>query len=115
MFHTQLLVALVLVSHFLADFVLQTRWMAENKSKSDRALLIHIIEYGLVTTLVLVPFGVSPLFVAMNTSMHLGVDAITSRLSSHYHQQKRTKAFWVTIGADQTLHGLCFVLTWSFI
>lgn len=107
--------------HFLADFVFQTDWMAKNKSKSWKALCLHITEYTgvlfgclwssaflfawlgrweLTSDLArqIAAFGV------INGVAHFGIDAVTSRITSHYWQQQRAHAFFVVVGFDQFLH-----------
>lgn len=95
----------LLFIHWLADFVLQTRWMAENKSKSWKALLLHVAVY----TFCLLVFGWK--FALLNGSLHFVVDATTSRLTSWRWKAKDVWGFFVIVGFDQMLHILCLLET----
>jgi hypothetical protein len=49
--------------------------------------------------------------VAINGVLHWITDYFTSRLNAHLWQAKRTKAFWIGIGADQLIHTTTLLLT----
>ena len=89
--HAVALLALIEIAHWVGDFLLQTDYMALNKSKSWRALGIH-------TTVVAVvlcgavggwaawhawvdTFPVA-LFVGVNWAAHFVTDAVTSRVNA---------------------------------
>lgn len=97
------LVALILITHFVGDFLLQSDWMAINKSKSAHALIAHAAAYGL-TLLVGMSFwmmwtfsklepdsliAIRPMatalmirWVGINTLLHGATDFVTSRLTA---------------------------------
>ncbi len=88
---------LVLLVHFLADFVLQTDKMAKGKSTSNKWLSIHIGVY----TLPLFIFGWK--FALFNGACHWGIDFFTSRATNYLWQKHRVHVFFVVIGFDQLL------------
>lgn len=100
-----MLAGLVLVAHFVGDFIFQSDWMATNKSRSYRALLMHIGTYMLA----LVVFG--PLFALVNGIAHFMIDWCTSRGTSWLWQHERRHEFFVLIGFDQLLHALVLLAT----
>ena len=67
----------LLAVHTLADFHLQTNWMAVNKSKNNKALLAHVGVYALAMLVATwsVPFALIT-FVA-----HFATDWATSRIT----------------------------------
>lgn len=107
----------VLLTHFVADFLLQTDWMAKNKSTNNKALLSHVLVYTatfLVFALVLHGFAILTLPVAIiwvlfNGLMHFITDYFTSRLNTYLWNKKEVHYFFVSIGADQFIH-YCFLL-----
>lgn len=88
--------------HFIADFILQSQWMAENKSKRLDALTAHCVIYGLCF---LVPFGI--VFAGVNAGLHFAVDFVTSRITATLWQKQQWHWFFVVIGADQFIHYSC--------
>ena len=70
------LVLSLFVLHFIGDFLLQSDWMAINKSKNFRALILHVLIYSLC----FIPFGLH--FVIITFMCHLLTDAITSQITS---------------------------------
>lgn len=128
--HSFLLISLMF-GHWFADFVCQTRWMAENKSKSFKALSAHVLVYSLVITFYMwyrefFVIGIQRLtgtgtltehvpainflwFFLATFATHWITDAITSRITSFFHKKGNTKAFFTTIGFDQYLH---FIALW---
>lgn len=96
--------------HYLADFLCQTRWMAENKSKSNQALGAHIAVY---TAWLFLFFG--PLFAIVNGTIHFLVDYNTSRVTSKLYKQKKYGPFFAVIGLDQAIHFTCLFVTYAWI
>ena len=84
--------------HFIFDFWLQPRVVAENKSSNNYILLKHVGEYtiGLTAFAVYAMFGWE--FVIINAVAHFATDSCTSRVTSWAWQNNRIKLFWNTIG-----------------
>jgi hypothetical protein len=101
------LVYAVLITHFIADFILQSHWMASNKSKSWVPLLAHIGVY----TACMVWVGWQ--FALVNGVMHLVVDFFTSRATAKLWAKKDVHNFFVVIGLDQLIHSVCLLSTLS--
>lgn len=106
---------ILLITHWIADFVCQTDWQAKNKSKNNSALLRHVLVYTMILAFVSVFFaGPEPLwmfFVLTNGALHLTTDWITSRINSHLWEQKRVHDFFVSVGFDQLIHQICLIGT----
>jgi hypothetical protein len=110
----------VLFIHYIADFVCQTRWMAENKSKDLTPLLYHIYAYTVALGLGLAGYSafvheLRPLmvlgFMTVNILAHFCIDYCTSKVNAWFFNQKRMAFFWWSIGFDQYLHTALLVLT----
>lgn len=123
----------LLAAHFVGDFLLQSDWMATNKSKSTLALGIHCLVYSLC----FLPWGLE--FAFWTLILHVNVDAITSRITSKlwflemmpiksspycaicdgwsYVCNVRPTRHWffVVIGFDQLVHAVCLALTLRFV
>lgn len=117
----QITISFIIISatHFVADFILQSRWEAENKSKNNIALTSHVISYTvfflialtIVSTILkfyfhsefLQPYFIV-MFVGMNGFLHWITDYITSRINSHLWGKGDAHNFFVAIGADQFIH-----------
>lgn len=115
---------LLLTVHFIADFVLQTDWQAQNKSKRWDALALHVAVYAACFA----PFafwrfsltsppdaGFAFRFVAITFALHFATDAITSRINSRMWAAKRVHAFFVGVGADQLSHAYALAGTFWFL
>lgn len=90
------LVLALLVGHYIGDFMLQSDWMALNKSKDWTALVAHVAVYICTLTAVLAAvdlvrnihgaIGAPDLYVVAfllaNAWAHLFQDAITSRINA---------------------------------
>lgn len=115
----------VLVTHFISDFLLQPREMAKNKSSSFYWLFLHgtitFISF-IVALSFLFPFSYAVVFACLNALIHMGIDACIWR-GYKYSVIKRFKKeelegfeywedswFYHTIGFDQMLHMLTFIL-----
>ena len=104
----------LLVAHWIADFVLQTHWMAQNKSKSNDALLYHVLTYTTCMTVASVfvfpPVHAVSLWIVINSIAHFATDWVTSRWSARYFG-KEWHNFFVVVGFDQLLHYTTLLLT----
>jgi hypothetical protein len=100
--------------HFLADFVFQSDWMAQNKSKDWFALFTHVMVYmtvfylGLVWTFSEESVG---LFWGINFLAHFLVDSVTSRINAKLWERKQVHYFFVGVGFDQFIHATTLILT----
>lgn len=136
---TLYLVVVLVVAHFIADFVAQSDWMAINKAKNWTALAVHAAVYSLIVTALVGVSGILDglaLWGAVNFVAHFIQDAITSRITSRlwfvrgvaYHYDELTGSegeayvdfaptrhwFFVMIGLDQCLHYLTLFVTASW-
>lgn len=128
-------VLVVVWTHFIADFVLQSDRMAKNKSSSNKWLLWHVLVYS--TTLLVgsylvypiywlfhyltglpyffVPYQIFPTFsltyIVANGCIHFCVDYVTSRVSSSLYKQEKVHWFFIVVGFDQAIHITTLILT----
>ena len=91
------IILLIVWLHFVADFLLQTEAMANNKSSSNKWLTIHIVCYSL-------PFMVFGVWFAfINGVLHFITDHITSRITKRLWAEKKVGLFFKVIGFDLSL------------
>jgi hypothetical protein len=95
----------ILFLHWIGDFILQSDWMAKNKSKSNKALLIHTSVYCLPLFI----FGWK--FALINMILHTITDYFSSRVSSKLYAKNEIHWFFVVVGLDQFIHTACLILT----
>ena len=113
----------ILLAHFIADFTLQSDWMAKNKSSDNLALSYHVLAYttalGAFMVAAVVLFVGKPahgyeivvLWAAANGALHWITDYITSRINKALWESGNTHNFFVGIGFDQYIHYMTLVLT----
>lgn len=106
----RLLIFLLLSVHFLSDFILQSDWMAKNKSKSNEALLAHTTMYCLPFWAI---FGWK--YALVNMALHTVIDYGTSRVNSYLWSKGKVHEFFVGVGFDQLLHAGCLIGTMGLI
>ena len=97
--------------------MLQTHWMAQNKSKSNRALMAHVAVY----TACLFVFGpfIFPTvsvtsamtWIALNAGAHFVTDYLTSRWTSQLWKEQRMHEFFTIVGLDQLIHYATLLLS----
>ncbi len=121
------------ITHFVADFLLQSDWMATNKSKwhtpeGRKALGAHVLVYSACF------LWLGLIFTVLTGLFHLAVDAVTSRWTSqlwfidlepregafahwsHYaHIRDSRHWFFVVIGLDQLIHMILLIWTYEFV
>lgn len=89
------LVLAILATHFMGDFVLQSDWMAQNKSKRNSVLALHV---GIYSACFL---WLGPAYAGLNFVAHFLTDWITSRWTSKLYKAGKNHWFFVVIGFDQ--------------
>lgn len=109
----------LLVVHWIGDFLLQSDWMAINKSKSNEALTTHVVIYGLAISVGVIPIVIAlgvdnrnavGTWMLINAAVHWATDYVTSRITARLHEKHR-HYFYVMIGVDQLIHYFTLALT----
>jgi hypothetical protein len=102
----------LVLSHLIADFVLQTNWINKMKRKSIKGLIVHVIIHFVVTYLILMPYLGSIWFefggfklngyfmVFLICLVHLMVDEMRIYIINHRIYDDNTVSFLI----DQFLH-----------
>ena len=108
------LISVLNIKHFVADFPLQTSWMAKTKGiYGHRGGLIHAGIHAALTFGVLVVFGVPLLavlvLVAVEWVIHYHIDWAKQAYTIPKGLTPADSQFWVLIGFDQLLHQLTYV------
>ena len=127
-----ILILQILFIHWISDFVLQSSWMATNKSKNWFALASHILVYTASMGFLMLLAGViiagisgsitggaimiiTPMsfvkWIALNGALHFVTDAITSRITSILWRKNDMHNFFVVVGFDQLIHYSCLIIT----
>lgn len=109
----EILIFRLLFAHWVADFVCQTNYMAQGKSKSIWILSYHILAYSCIFTL-LAPAEVNWSYLLFNFLAHWIVDLVTSRVTSKLWEMKQVHWFFTVIGFDQLLHTALLLCTLRF-
>jgi hypothetical protein len=108
---------MLLAVHWIGDFVLQSHWMASNKSKNPFALLAHVGVYTAVLAFASVAmFGgseVTARFVVANAALHFLTDRFSSMTTARLWAKQDWHNFFVVIGFDQLIHQL--TLGWTMV
>lgn len=100
--------------HWIADFVLQSNWMAQNKSKDSVPLTVHVIVYSIPLFIfwwIFHGWELAFCFAFMNGGLHFMTDYVTSRITSHLWKKKDVHNFFVVIGFDQAVHLTTLIIT----
>lgn len=116
-------IMIILIVHFIADFILQTKDQASNKSSNNRYLAMHVFNYSMFTTLAWFMFFPSHLsfpweiqcapghinvfwIFPITFSAHFLTDYFTSRWTKKLWEDKEVHDFFVAVGFDQFLHAV---------
>lgn len=115
---TEFVILLLIFTHWVADFLLQTDEMALNKSKSNYWLFIHVLVYSAIFFAPLIIIGLpywSVTFVTITFICHFITDYFTSKLSARLYKDNKRHWFFVVIGFDQFLHYAQLIITYSLL
>lgn len=98
------------VKHVIADFVLQTSWMATGKdAKTGWALplLVHCAIHGVLAIAILLVLAPRFWFLGLaDFALHLIIDRAKGFCVSTFRVTMDHQWFWWLIGIDQALHHL---------
>lgn len=120
-------ILIILFIHWVADFLLQTKDMAMNKSKSNFWLALHVGVYALTFFIPGIFFGAYSgyftadqlvVFTIVTFVCHFVTDYLTSRWTSKLYADQKFygfPSFFSVIGLDQFLHYLQLILTYEFL
>ena len=95
---------LIIWAHWIGDFILQSDYHAQNKSKSSWVLAEHVAFYSIPFMLIGFFVPISVAWILVNAVGHFCTDFVTSRITSKLWSKKEVHWFFVTIGADQAIH-----------
>lgn len=103
---------IILLSHWVGDYLLQFNAIANHKSHSIRWLTLHVAIYSCVLfagVFFIFPLHEALRYCALNGAFHFVTDLITGKFSSKYKSNPRI--FYPIIGADQFIHTVTLLLT----
>lgn len=103
---------LILLKHFIVDWVIQTDEMANEKGNKPTLLFLHGLEHA-IGTLIIALFYISPvkavMLVTMELLIHCSIDFIKSRIMGFTKWKFPQKNFLISMGFDQFLHQLTYI------
>ena len=117
-----LLLIVLLICHYLADFCLTTPKMIQAKADGRKIwpILLHASVHALLVGLCLLVFGVSwklvLLLMLAELVTHFLVDLGKGRLTARFPKlaNMQQKHYWMLYGFDQLLHQSVIVGIWFF-
>ena len=104
----------LLATHWVGNFVLQTNFQASNKNKRLDALSLHVATYTatlFVAAAILFGWMLAITFAAVNGALHFVTDYVTSRAKSKLWAEQNWHRFFVMIGFDQLIHQVTLAST----
>lgn len=100
----------VIVLHWVADFVFQTRWQMRNKASCIYALSAHVGMYtaaiGVYAFAILAPI-LALKWTLINGILHFITDVLVSRCTKYFWNKRQYQNFILMIGVDQIVHYAC--------
>lgn len=113
------LLAGLTLKHFLADFVLQTRWMATGKESATGWILplgCHAGLHGLGTSLIALAFVPQAWWLGLvDFAIHAVIDRAKAMTSRHFGLEPNQSGYWWLFGFDQFLHQMTNLGLWAAI
>lgn len=105
--------AIILLMHYVADFLLQSQNVRKNKHDSLEEMFTHIGIYSVVMMCTTWVLGLPPIWWAINVLAHLAVDFMTAPAS---HSFFSTEDYWWgmnIVGLDQLIHIFILIATYN--
>lgn len=110
-----LVVALLLIKHAIADFILQTPWQYLNKGRYGHpGGLVHSLIHIAMTPIAYLVLAPATLTLAAwlaigEFAVHYHIDWVKEQLVARNHWTTDGRNFWWSLGIDQLLHGLTYL------
>lgn len=115
-FHT---VLIIMVIHYLGDFVLQTHEQSQRKSSENKWLFYHTGSYSLIWLLaawgLYTSIWAALLFASVTFVAHAATDWVTSRVGKSFWSSSDYHNGFAVVGFDQILHYVQLLLTHSLV
>lgn len=108
-------ILLLLATHFLADFILQSNYHAQNKSSSNFVLLEHVTVYMIPFAFLSFVLPITIYWLLLQPIAHFITDWCTSRITKRLWAAKEVHWFFVVIGLDQLLHYAFLFTTYAWL
>lgn len=107
------ILTLLLVKHYIADFILQSAYQLKNKGLYGHwGGILHALIHAVGTALVFVWFvswKVALLLALTDGVIHYHIDWTKSQMNKHFHLKVQQRGFWYILGCDQLMHQLTYV------
>ena len=110
-----LLLFLLVVKHFIADFGLQSEYQVSQKGKYGAGGgLEHAMVHAVMTTFILAAFvefpAIAIILGVFDGLVHYHIDYVKARFGT---RDPNSKAFWLQLGLDQMCHYVFYIwLVW---
>lgn len=103
-------IVLFLMKHLLADFVLQSSWIAGGKQQREgwlAPLTVHVSLHAALTGLILLILAPGLVWLALvDFVVHFTIDRTKVIIEQRYEFKASQARYWWLFGTDQTLHHL---------
>jgi len=109
------IILLLLATHWIADFILQSDYFAKNKSSDNTILGLHVLTYIIPFALLGFIIPITPEWLLVNFIAHYITDYNTSRLTKKLWELKEVHWFFVVIGLDQLAHYAVLFSTYCWL
>ena len=114
------LLTALLAKHFLADFVLQSRFILNNRSTYGHpGGLLHVAIHASGSVVIFALFGAGPALLSMlflfEAVVHYHIDWTKDNLNERLGLTTEDRGYWVLMGFDQFLHQLTYILMVGFV
>jgi hypothetical protein len=116
------LLIMMMLGHWIADFLLQNSWMADNKSTKLYPLMVHCLFYALFMSAYITAahnvhwWGLSSwnvttilYVITLFWFTHFVIDYCTSKITHAAFKKGKIRFLFNTVGFDQFLHFLVIV------
>lgn len=108
-----LILALLLIKHYFADFILQSHYQLINKGFYGHwGGILHALIHAIGTIIVFIIFvdWQAALIVGLVDGLiHYHVDWLKAQINKQYDLTVRDRGFWIVLGCDQLMHQLTYV------
>jgi len=108
---------LLLILHFIGDYLFQSRNMGNLKSRYNSWLTFHVVMYcvPLICMYPILGLNNTALFILMNGALHWIIDYFTSRIIKSLWESKKEYATFSMMGLDQLLHYISLFATYMYL